>query len=81
MLWYAIGLCAIGAATQGWDQTGSNGANLSFPQALGINSGSRRDQWIQGLINSIIVLTAGLMYVSSHVYRGISLSRKLTDDQ
>ena len=21
MLWYSIGLCAIGAATQGWDQT------------------------------------------------------------
>lgn len=27
MLWYSIALCAIGAATQGWDQTGSNGAN------------------------------------------------------
>lgn len=25
MLWYSISLCAIGAATQGWDQTGSNG--------------------------------------------------------
>ena len=23
MLWYSIGLCAIGAATQGWDQTGT----------------------------------------------------------
>jgi hypothetical protein len=22
MLWYSISLCAIGAATQGWDQTG-----------------------------------------------------------
>jgi hypothetical protein len=21
MLWYSIGLCAVGAATQGWDQT------------------------------------------------------------
>lgn len=61
MLWYAISLCAVGAATQGWDQTGSNGANLSFPQALGIDSGSRRDQWLQGLINSIIFLTAGLI--------------------
>lgn len=36
MLWYAIGLCAVGAATQGWDQTGSNGANLSFPQEFGL---------------------------------------------
>ncbi|KAJ7676006.1 polyol transporter, partial [Mycena polygramma] len=27
-MWYPIILCAAGAATQGWDQTGSNGANL-----------------------------------------------------
>jgi hypothetical protein len=60
MLWYSIGLCAIGAATQGWDQTGSNGANLSFPQEFGID-GKGRDEWIVGLINSIIFLTAGLM--------------------
>lgn len=60
MLWYSIGLCAVGAATQGWDQTGSNGANLTFHEALGIN-GEGRDEWIVGLINSIIFLTAGLM--------------------
>ncbi|KAH0423886.1 sugar transporter [Colletotrichum camelliae] len=61
MLWYSIGLCAIGAATQGWDQTGSNGANLTFHEALGIDSGSSRDEWLIGLINSIIFLTAGLI--------------------
>lgn len=61
MLWYSIALCAVGAATQGWDQTGSNGANLTFHEALGIDSGSERDEWIIGLINSIIFLTAGLM--------------------
>ena len=60
MLWYSISLCAIGAATQGWDQTGSNGANLSFPEDFGID-GTGRDEWIVGLINSIIFLTAGLM--------------------
>lgn len=60
MLWYSIGLCAIGAATQGWDQTGANGANLSFPEEFGI-AGKGRDQWIVGLVNSIIFLTAGLM--------------------
>lgn len=60
MLWYSIGLCAIGAATQGWDQTGSNGANLSFPQEFGI-AGTGKDEWIVGLINAIIFLTAGLM--------------------
>jgi len=64
MLWYSISLCAIGAATQGWDQTGSNGANLSFPQEFGLDEeNSIRDQWIVGLVNSIIFLTAGLMYV------------------
>ena len=61
MLWYSIALCAMGAATQGWDQTGSNGANLSFPDEFGIGSDQGRDQWIVGLVNSIIFLTAGLM--------------------
>ncbi|KAF2208048.1 hypothetical protein CERZMDRAFT_71080 [Cercospora zeae-maydis SCOH1-5] len=60
MLWYSIALCAIGAATQGWDQTGSNGANLSFPQEFGI-AGKGRDEWIVGAINSVIFLTAGLI--------------------
>lgn len=60
MLWYSIGLCAIGAATQGWDQTGSNGANLSFPKEFGID-GTGKDEWIVGIVNAIIFLTAGLM--------------------
>ncbi|KAJ5753953.1 uncharacterized protein N7511_008106 [Penicillium nucicola] len=60
MLWYSIALCAIGAATQGWDQTGANGANLSFPQEFGI-AGKGRDEWIVGIVNSIIFLTAGLV--------------------
>ena len=57
MLWYSIALCAVGAATQGWDQTGANGANLSFPQEFGIAD----QDWLIGIINSIIFLTAGLM--------------------
>jgi len=70
MLWFSIGLCAIGAATQGWDQTGSNGANLSFPQEFGLYENGpiceaagtcSYNQWIVGLINSIIFLTAGLL--------------------
>ena len=60
MMWYSIALCAVGAATQGWDQTGANGANLSFPKEFGID-GPGRDEWIVGIINSIIFLTAGLM--------------------
>lgn len=81
MLWYSISLCAIGAATQGWDQTGSNGANLSFPEEFGL-TGQGRDEWIVGIINAvsifvsyvfrvlivcqIIFLTAGLMSVYIH---------------
>ncbi|KAI4228906.1 MAG: hypothetical protein L6R40_008090 [Gallowayella cf. fulva] len=66
MLWYSISLCAIGAATQGWDQTGSNGANLSFPQAFGLTNEAGevvpgREEWIVGVINAIIFLTAGLI--------------------
>ncbi|KAF2867091.1 sugar transporter-like protein [Massariosphaeria phaeospora] len=75
MLWFSIGLCAIGAATQGWDQTGSNGANLSFPEEFGFilhaddpvsgrKKGALKDEkseWIVGLINAIIFLTAGLI--------------------
>lgn len=66
MLWYSISLCAVGAATQGWDQTGSNGANLSFPQAFGLTNDegkvvAGRNEWIVGVINAIIFLTAGLM--------------------
>ncbi|ETN43817.1 uncharacterized protein HMPREF1541_11141 [Cyphellophora europaea CBS 101466] len=60
MLWYSIALCAVGAATQGWDQTGSNGANLSFPQEFGID-GEGKDEWIVGVVNAIIFLTAGLI--------------------
>lgn len=62
MLWYSISLCAIGAATQGWDQTGSNGANLSFPQEFGIDGGTTNNDDLKvGLVNAIIFLTAGLM--------------------
>lgn len=60
MLWYSIALCAVGAATQGWDQTGSNGANLTFHEEFGID-GEGRDEWIVGIVNAVIFLTAGLM--------------------
>ncbi|KAL7930637.1 sugar transporter domain-containing protein [Trichoderma chlorosporum] len=69
-LYYTIGLSSIAAAIQGWDQTGSNGANLSFPTALGIpdNAGSScgpdanagdcaKNSWIIGFINSLPYIT------------------------
>ncbi|KAK5995914.1 Polyol transporter 5 [Cladobotryum mycophilum] len=69
-LYYTIILNSIAAAIQGWDQTGSNGANLSFPNAFGIpdtagsscgpdaNSGlCAKNSWIIGLINSMPYIT------------------------
>lgn len=64
-LFFTIILCSIGAAVQGWDQTGSNGANLSFPVAFGINDAQylgpnntdpnpdyATNLWLVGLINA-----------------------------
>lgn len=44
--------CSIGAAVQGWDQTGSNGANLDFPDRYGIGSESLPDKITVGLVNA-----------------------------
>ncbi|GKT87092.1 hexose transporter [Colletotrichum tofieldiae] len=43
ILYLTIITCSIGAAVQGWDQTGSNGANLSFPTVFGIGGTSHHD--------------------------------------
>ncbi|TID07482.1 Polyol transporter 5 [Colletotrichum higginsianum] len=69
-LYYTIILNSIAAAIQGWDQTGSNGANLAFPVALGIpdaagsacgpvaNEGDcARNSWIIGFVNSMPYIT------------------------
>jgi hypothetical protein len=44
--------CSIGAAVQGWDQTGSNGANLDFPKAYNIDKDTTHDNLIVGLVNA-----------------------------
>ncbi|KFY25018.1 hypothetical protein V493_04885 [Pseudogymnoascus sp. VKM F-4281 (FW-2241)] len=55
-LYITILVCSIGAAVQGWDQTGSNGANLSFPTFFGIGTKSTHDQLLVGLVNSATYL-------------------------
>ncbi|KAK4685250.1 hypothetical protein P7C73_g4899, partial [Tremellales sp. Uapishka_1] len=50
-------LASVGAAVQGWDQTGSNGANLSFPIQFGISDAAgapnaATNQWIVGIVNA-----------------------------
>ncbi|KAF2456155.1 MFS transporter [Lineolata rhizophorae] len=69
MLYFTIFLNSIAAAIQGWDQTGSNGANLSFPDDLGIPDGGDaceapgmaaecdRNSWIVGFVNSMPYIT------------------------
>lgn len=52
MLYMTIITCSIGAAVQGWDQTGSNGANLSFPAALGLDESTEYGTYIVGLVNA-----------------------------
>ncbi|KXL50891.1 hypothetical protein M433DRAFT_60963 [Acidomyces richmondensis BFW] len=57
-LYLTVILCSVGAAVQGWDQTGSNGANLSFPDQFGIPDSNpsdpnyQRNLWLVGLVNA-----------------------------
>jgi hypothetical protein len=61
ILYFTIVLNSIAAAIQGWDQTGSNGANLGFPQFFGIpdtgpvctaEGTCEKNSWIIGFINA-----------------------------
>ncbi|CAK7270212.1 hypothetical protein SEPCBS57363_003991 [Sporothrix epigloea] len=62
-MYYTIVLNSVAAAIQGWDQTASNGANLSFPDALGIPTGGNcgadcaKNSWIVGLVNAMPGIT------------------------
>ena len=62
-LYFTVILCSIGAAVQGWDQTGSNGANLSWPQDFGVPDTPPKsgpvpgvdydyNSWIVGIVNA-----------------------------
>ncbi|KAF2966261.1 hypothetical protein GQX73_g7314 [Xylaria multiplex] len=60
-LYLTIATCSIGAAVQGWDQEGSNGANLTFPKQFGIGSESDHDVFLVGLINSAPYIGSALI--------------------
>ncbi|KAK4038062.1 hypothetical protein C8A01DRAFT_17813 [Parachaetomium inaequale] len=51
-LFLTIITCSIGAAVQGWDQTGTNGANIFFPKYYGIDGESTRATLLVGLLNA-----------------------------
>lgn len=63
-MYATIVLCSIGACVQGWDQTGSAGANLSFPTEFGIpitdptDPNYNKNNWIVGLVNSAPYIAA-----------------------
>lgn len=69
-LYFTIALNSVGAAIQGWDQTGSNGANLSFPQEFNIAdvgpactaAGTcEMNSWIIGAINAAPYISIALL--------------------
>ena len=62
-------------AQRGWDQTGSNGANLTFPVEFGIASGSARDNWLIGLINAIPYISSAILQVQGSVLTKGRLTR------
>ncbi|KAK6974591.1 sugar transporter [Favolaschia claudopus] len=64
-LYLTVILCSV-AGMSLWDQTGSNGANLSFPIEFNINpndpgSAGARNQWIVGVINSAPYIASALV--------------------
>ncbi|KAI1213678.1 major facilitator superfamily domain-containing protein [Annulohypoxylon truncatum] len=61
LLYLTIITCSIGAAVQGWDQEGSNGANLSFPAQFGIGGQTDHDILLVGLINSAPYIGSALI--------------------
>lgn len=70
MLYFTIVLNSVGAAIQGWDQTGSNGANLSFPQEFSIADTEpacstaalcEKNSWIIGAINAAPYICIALL--------------------
>ncbi|WWD16919.1 hypothetical protein CI109_101351 [Kwoniella shandongensis] len=65
LIWTVV-LASVGAAVQGWDQTGSNGANLSFPIEFGINDAKTdpnwsTNQWLVGLVNAAPYIASALV--------------------
>ncbi|WVQ78619.1 hypothetical protein IAT38_000705 [Cryptococcus sp. DSM 104549] len=54
-LYFLVIVCSIGSAIQGWDNTGANGANLSFPLEFGIADNT----WLTGMVNAAPSITVG----------------------
>lgn len=82
VLYFTIVLNSIAAAIQGWDQTGSNAANLRFPADMGIpDSGPvceakgtcEANSWLIGFINSCPYIAIAFLYSLLHHCRDCSM--------
>lgn len=60
-----IATLCVAAIVQGWNQTGSNGANLNWPRQFGLNiegcTPTGHDAWIFAIVNAATYLAAGLV--------------------
>ena len=79
-MYFTIIKCSIGVAVQGWDQTGSNGANLSFPTAFGIgNGGSKSHHEVHFHRTPLLQTRTGFSMIRMLFLRVSSLVEKLYD--
>ncbi|KAI0737526.1 hypothetical protein C8Q80DRAFT_1115079 [Daedaleopsis nitida] len=60
-LYYLVILCSLSAAVQGMDESVINGANLFFPDQIGIPQDVSTNQWLLGLVNGAPYLCCGLI--------------------
>ncbi|KAK0220814.1 hypothetical protein EDD85DRAFT_275555 [Armillaria nabsnona] len=65
-LYITIIMCSLAAVVQGWDQTGSNAANLSFAGKFGLSTADNdpnreRHEWIVGAINAAPYIACALL--------------------
>ncbi|KAF4541818.1 Sugar/inositol transporter [Lasiodiplodia theobromae] len=63
--WITICCTCIAAVLQGWDQTGSNGANLEWPDAFDLvvdgDNPVESDVWILGVVNAAPYFAASML--------------------
>ena len=68
-LWLTLATCSFGALTQGWSQTGINGANIGWANELGLkkSDGGARYDWLFGMVN------AGCYLAGQHLSKSLCL--------
>ncbi|KAB2571769.1 putative polyol transporter 2 [Lasiodiplodia theobromae] len=69
--WITICCTCIAAVLQGWDQTGSNGANLEWPDAFDLvvdgDNPVESDVWILGVVNAAPYFAASMLGFSANL--------------